>query len=48
MGCSMVTILVGGVYYQPEKSTLMVVISRGDKKVVTDMTFQVDQQVAAG
>lgn len=41
-------ILGGGVYYQPEKSTLMVVISRGDKKVVTDMTFQVDQQVAEG
>lgn len=41
-------ILGGGVYYQPEKSTLMVVISRGDKKVVSDMTFQVDQQVTAG
>lgn len=41
-------ILGGGVYYQPEKSTLLVVISRGDKKVVTDMTFQVDQQVAQG
>ena len=37
-------ILGGGVYYQPEKSTLMVVISRGDKKVVTDLTFQVDQK----
>jgi len=41
-------ILGGGIYYQPEKSTLMVVISRGDKKVVTDMTFQVDQQVVQG
>jgi len=40
--------LGGGVYYQPEKSTLMVVISRGDKKVVADMTFQVDQQVVKG
>ena len=41
-------ILGGGVYYQPEKSTLMVVISRGDKKVVSDMTFQTDQQVEQG
>jgi hypothetical protein len=40
--------LGGGVYYQPEKSLLMVVISRGDKKVVADMVFQVDQQVAKG
>jgi hypothetical protein len=40
--------LGGGVYYQPEKSLLMVVISRGDKKVVADMVFQVDQQVAQG
>lgn len=40
--------LGGGVYYQPEKSTMMVVISRGAKKVVTDMTFQVDQQVVQG
>ncbi|MDD2852680.1 MAG: hypothetical protein PHY09_12390 [Desulfuromonadaceae bacterium] len=38
----------GGVYYQPEKSTLMVVISRGDNKTVADMTFQVDQQVEQG
>jgi len=38
----------GGVYYQPEKSLLMLVISRGDKKVVADMVFQVDQQVAQG
>lgn len=42
------TILGVGVYYQPEKSTLMVVISQGDKKVVTDLTFQVDQQVVQG
>jgi hypothetical protein len=38
----------GGVYYQPEKSTLMVVISRGDNKTVADMTFQIDQQVEQG
>lgn len=41
-------ILGGGVYYQPEKSLLMAVISRGDKKVVTDLVFQVDQQVEQG
>lgn len=41
-------ILGGGVYYQPEKSMLMVVISRGDEKVVTDLAFQVDQQVEKG
>ncbi|HEX2769544.1 MAG TPA: hypothetical protein VHN12_09680 [Geobacteraceae bacterium] len=40
--------LVGGVYYQPEKSLLMVVITRGGKKVVADMTFQVDQQAVHG
>ena len=40
--------LGGGVYYQPEKSLMMVVISRGDKKVVADMVFQVDQQVTQG
>jgi len=42
------TDLVGGVYYQPEKSLLMVVISRGNRKVVADMVFQSDQQVAQG
>lgn len=41
-------ILGGGVYYQPENSSLMVVISRDGKKVVTDMVFQVDQQAVAG
>ena len=41
-------ILGGGVYYQPEKSLLMVVITRGSQKVVTDLTFQVDQQVVQG
>jgi len=41
-------ILGGGVYYQPEKSSLMVVISRDGKKVVTDMVFQVDQQAIVG
>lgn len=38
----------GGVYFQPEKNTLMVVISRGDNKVVTNMVFQADQQVVQG
>lgn len=41
-------ILGGGVYYQPEKNSLMVVISRDGKKVVTDMVFQVDQQAVEG
>jgi len=41
-------ILGGGVYYQPEKSMLMVVITRGNEKVVTDLAFQVDQQVEKG
>ena len=41
-------ILGGGVYYQPEKNMLMVVISRGNEKVVTDLAFQVDQQVVKG
>lgn len=41
-------ILGGGVYYQPERNMLMVVISKGDEKVVTDLTFQVDQQVVKG
>ena len=41
-------ILGGGVYYQPEKNMLMVVFSEGDKKVVTDLAFQVDQQVVKG
>ena len=40
--------LVGGVYYQPEKSLLMVVITRNGKRVVTDLQFQVDQQVEQG
>lgn len=38
----------GGVYYQPEKSSLLVVISRNEQKVVTEMAFQVDQQVEQG
>lgn len=41
-------ILGGGVYYQPEKNMLMVVISKGDEKVVSDLAFQVDQQVVKG
>lgn len=41
-------ILGGGVYYQPEKNMLMVVITRGNEKVVTDLAFQVDQQVVKG
>ena len=40
--------LLGGVYYQPEKSLLMVVITRGGKKVVADMVFQVDQKAVQG
>jgi hypothetical protein len=40
--------LVGGVYYQPEKSLLKVVISNSEKKVVADMAFQTDQQVVRG
>jgi len=40
--------LAGGVYYQPEKSSLLVVISRNNKKVVTEMAFQVDQEVKQG
>jgi hypothetical protein len=38
----------GGGYYQPEKNLLMVVISRNGKKEVTEMRFQVDQQVVSG
>jgi hypothetical protein len=41
-------VLGGGVYYQPERNMLMVVISRGNEKVVTDLAFQVDQQVVKG
>jgi hypothetical protein len=41
-------ILGGGVYYQPERNMLMLVISRGDEKIVTDLAFQVDQQVVKG
>jgi hypothetical protein len=41
-------ILGGGVYYQPEKNMLLVVITRGGEKVVTDLAFQVDQQVVKG
>jgi hypothetical protein len=41
-------VLGGGVYYHPEKNMLMVVITRGDKKVVSDLTFQVDQQAVKG
>lgn len=41
-------ILGGGVYYQPEKNSLMVVISRNGQKIVTDMVFQVDQQAVEG
>jgi len=41
-------ILGGGVYYQPEKSMMMMVVSRGNEKLVTDLAFQVDQQVVKG
>jgi hypothetical protein len=40
--------LGGGIYYQPEKNNLMVVVSRGEKKAVSEMVFQVDQQVTQG
>ena len=40
--------IAGGIYYQPEKSNLMIVVSRGDMKVVSDMVFQVNQQVTQG
>jgi hypothetical protein len=40
--------LAGGVYYQPENSNLMIVVTSGDKKVVSDIVFQVDQQVTQG
>jgi len=38
----------GGGYYQPEKSLMMAVITRNGRKEVTEMRFQVDQQVAVG
>ena len=38
----------GGIYYQPERSSLMLVVSREEKKVVSDLVFQVDQQVTQG
>jgi hypothetical protein len=40
--------LAGGVYFQPETSALLVVVSRNGQKVVTEMAFQVDQQVEQG
>ena len=40
--------LVGGVYYQPEKSLMMVVVTRNGKREVADLTFQMDQQVVSG
>jgi hypothetical protein len=40
--------VVGGAYYQPEKSLMMLVITRNGKKEVADMTFQVDQEVTKG
>ena len=42
------TYIGGGVYYQPEANNLLVVLSRGDTKTVTEMAFQVDQQVTQG
>ncbi len=39
---------VVGVYYQPEKSLMKVIITRDNKQVVTDLMFQVDQQVSQG
>ncbi|HEY4744540.1 MAG TPA: hypothetical protein VIH45_07765 [Desulfuromonadaceae bacterium] len=40
--------LGGGVYYQPEKSNLMLVVTKGNEKVVSDMVFQADQEVTHG
>ena len=40
--------VVGGVYYQPEKSLMMVVVSHNGKREVADLTFQMDQQVVSG
>jgi len=40
--------IVGGAYFQPESSLMMVVITRNGKREVADMTFQVDQQVTKG
>lgn len=40
--------VVGGAYYQPEKSLMMLVVTRKGERVVADMQFQVDQQVTAG
>jgi hypothetical protein len=40
--------VVGGAYYQPEKSVLMVVITRNGKREVSEMRFSVDQQVVSG
>jgi hypothetical protein len=41
-------IVGGGIYYNPEKSQMMMVVSRNNQRVVADLTFQVDQQVTAG
>jgi hypothetical protein len=41
-------IVVGGVYYQPEKSLMMVVVTHNGKREIADLTFQVDQQVTSG
>jgi hypothetical protein len=38
----------GGVYFQPEKNNLMVVVSRSGKKDVTNLIFQTDQKVTQG
>jgi len=41
-------VVVGGVYYQPEKSLMMVVVTHNGKRETADLTFQVDQQVTSG
>ena len=41
-------VVVGGVYYQPEKSLMMVVVTHNGKREIADLTFQVDQQVTSG
>lgn len=40
--------VVGGAYYNPDKSQMMLVVTRNGKRELADLTFQVDQQVTTG
>ena len=40
--------LVGGIYYQPEKSAFKIVITRGGVKMVSDLVFQLDKEAEQG